>query len=695
MASQTYPNSQNVVSDEHSANFNCIYQFLRDTPKRAFDFTMALIGLLILAPFSLYIALLIKRDSPGPVFYWGPRMGKNGRAFKMLKFRTMYERPESYDGPMVTAQNDNRITPLGAWLRYTKINELPQLWNVLIGEMSLVGPRPEDVGIVKSWPPDARDEILMVRPGVTSPSSILYHDEEKMLSQTDLMGDYFQNILPDKMRLDHLYVRHHSFFSDLDIIFWTIAILIPRITNSSIPEGYLFAGPFSRLSNRYLKWFILDLGVSLVAIATVEILFRPLVPLNSDLSSDIIMAFGLALPFSIFNASMGLNRILWSKSRPGDAVWLVLSSITSVALIVLLNQFGIQHMLGLPELYISMVVTIGIMAMLGFIAVRYRLSLLIAIASRWLNWRPNDLVSGERVLIIGNGEGSQVSGWLLRRKTLPAPFTIVGMVDDTDPTLQGMLINGTMMLGSLRDLPALVKQHDIGMILSTIPATSPQTDEYIFNLCQTHNIRLIYFNDLLHMVDQQITQPRYKRESTTPSTTLQLERRLEFNALHDSVTQLPNRYLLQDRLKQSLINARRYKIRQAVMFIDLEGLKEINETFGRKFGDGVLKGAAERLVGSKRESDTLARTGDYQFTLILEHFSSDAELSMIAKRIYNRLLQPFGPFGINTHQFTVTTTISLYLDPQNTANPEFGSSSVDITKYYDQSKIIQIEEKDG
>ena len=95
---------------------------------------------------------LCRREGPGPVFYRGPRLGKNGRVFGILKFRTMYECPASYRGPRVTAQDDDRITPLGKWLRDTKLNELPQLWNVLVGEMSLVGPRPEDPEIVKTWP---------------------------------------------------------------------------------------------------------------------------------------------------------------------------------------------------------------------------------------------------------------------------------------------------------------------------------------------------------------------------------------------------------------------------------------------------------------------------------------------------------------------------------------------------------------
>src|SRR5512133_353061 len=170
--------------------------------RRLLDIIASGLGLLLLSPLFAFIALTIKRDSPGPVFFHGARAGKAGKPFKILKFRTMYECAESYQGPRVTASGDTRITPLGHWLRNTKINELPQLWNVLIGEMSLVGPRPEDVEIAKEWPEKDRKEILSMRPGITSPASILYHDEENLLSSSDVMGDYFTSVLPDKMRLD-------------------------------------------------------------------------------------------------------------------------------------------------------------------------------------------------------------------------------------------------------------------------------------------------------------------------------------------------------------------------------------------------------------------------------------------------------------------------------------------------------------
>ncbi len=238
--------------------------------KRALDFVAALFGLIILSPFFLIIAILIKRDTPGPVFYRGPRIGRHGVVFKMLKFRTMYETQKSYHGLRVTCKEDDRITPFGKWLRDTKLNELPQLWNVLIGDMSLVGPRPEDPTISKTWPAQAALELLSVRPGITSPASILYRDEESMLHAGEVMRKYLHELSPDKMRLDQLYVKYQSFWLDLDVILWTVVLLMPRLKVSSPPEHLLFVGPVTRLAQRYVNWFLWDFLVVLAAMGLVS-----------------------------------------------------------------------------------------------------------------------------------------------------------------------------------------------------------------------------------------------------------------------------------------------------------------------------------------------------------------------------------------------------------------------------------------
>ena len=165
MSTQAYSNQSELPRNVRTFDFNFFYTRGRKIAKRLFDFTMALIGIIILAPVFLYVAILIKRDSPGPIFFWGSRMGKGGKPFKMLKFRTMYERVESYQGPPVTASGDSRITPLGQWLRDTKINELPQLWNVLIREIGPANKYPSGIFVL-----DTRGRIIANVQNMTSRS---------------------------------------------------------------------------------------------------------------------------------------------------------------------------------------------------------------------------------------------------------------------------------------------------------------------------------------------------------------------------------------------------------------------------------------------------------------------------------------------------------------------------------------------
>lgn len=654
-----------------------ISALVRDTVKRLFDIVMSLIGMILLLPIGVVIAILIKRDSPGPVFYRGSRAGKGGKPFHILKFRTMYERPESYAGPRVTAQGDSRITPLGAWLRYTKINEFPQLWNVFKGEMSLVGPRPEDVEIAKAWPEDAKQEILAVRPGITSPASVLYHDEEKLLSSNNLMEDYFQSILPDKMRLDRLYVRYHIFSTDLDIIFWTIAILIPRITGAKIPEGYLFAGPFSRLTRLHANWFIADFIVALAAVEVSSLIFKPMDAPAWTWRALLLLSFLFAFLFSSLNAFSGQNRVLWSRSTSEDGLGLLTSGFLAIVFFFAISTFApLTQLIDMPTAPWGMVILTGMLAQFGFVATRYRLRLFSGAANRWLNMRQNNMTLGERVLIIGGGEGSQIAGWLLKRRMFRSAFSIVGVLDDSNPTIHGMRVGGYWMMGGFTDLPELVDKHDIGVIVSTIPAANPKLDEYIFDFCRAYGIRLVFLDDLLRMVDKQVTQP----VRDTKDVVWRADH-LEFKAVHDLTTQLPNRYLLQDRLRHSLAYSRRYNTRVAIMFIDLEGLPDINNTLGRKYGDEVLIQAARRLAHCKRDSDTLARFGEHQFALILEHLANLEETDIVARRIVNSLSKPY---QINGHRFNTQPVVGVCHDGDclDKTNP-------DIAACYSKRTILE------
>ena len=472
--------------------------------KRLFDIATALFGLILLLPFFLILAILIKRESPGPVFYSGWRMGKSQKPFRIWKLRTMYEVLDSYAGPAVTATGDKRITRLGHWLRDTKVNELPQLWNVLLGEMSFVGPRPEDVNIAFNWPDDAKEEILSVRPGVTSPASIVYHDEEKLLKGNDFMATYYQKILPDKMRLDRIYVRHHSLLSDLDIIFWTLAVLLPRLASSRIPEGNLFGGPISRFVRFNISWFVVDFVVAFFSIALVGLVWRTTGPLELGFGRAIILAIVMAISFGLVNTGMGLNRVVWSRAVPEDMFGIVFST-GIVTGVISLAQFTAQRLSLLPPLPTVLIFTIGLLVLISVVATRYRWRLLTGFASFWLSRRSSFSV-GERVLIVGAGEESEFATWLLRRDMFMRAFTVVGIIDD-DPLKQGVRLDGAWVVGTSADLHPLVTKYDVGLIMFTIPSTNSDIYNRVMDSCVDLNVRIVLISDMLRALQFWLAKP--------------------------------------------------------------------------------------------------------------------------------------------------------------------------------------------
>lgn len=192
-----------------------------DRIRRLLDIAASVAGLAVLGPLFVLIGLLIKLDSPGPVFYRAQRVGKDGIPFRLYKFRSMVANAER-QGPGVTASGDKRITSIGRLLRRTKIDELPQLINVLAGDMSLVGPRPEDPCYVALYTPEQRC-VLVVRPGITSAASLTYRHEEQLLSGEDWETVYRLKVLPDKLAIDLAYLEHRTLGSDLKLILQTIA----------------------------------------------------------------------------------------------------------------------------------------------------------------------------------------------------------------------------------------------------------------------------------------------------------------------------------------------------------------------------------------------------------------------------------------------------------------------------------------
>ena len=189
--------------------------------KRIFDIVCSGLGLIILSPFLLFVAIRIKSGSDGPVFFKQIRVGEKGKEFKILKFRTMVVDAEKL-GRQITVGNDNRITKIGAFLRKYKIDELPQLINVFKGDMSLVGPRPEVPRYVNLYTEEQR-KVLDVKPGITDLASIRYRDENELLGQAENPDEFYINtIMPDKLALNVEYINKSNIFLDIYIILKTI-----------------------------------------------------------------------------------------------------------------------------------------------------------------------------------------------------------------------------------------------------------------------------------------------------------------------------------------------------------------------------------------------------------------------------------------------------------------------------------------
>jgi len=196
--------------------------------KRTFDLVMAALGLIVFAPVMLAVAVWVRLDSAGPVFFRQERVGRFGRPFRIHKFRTMVADAPARGLPL-TVGSDARVTRAGAWLRRSKLDELPQLIDVLLGHMSVVGPRPEVPKYVALYPPALRDKVLSVRPGITDPVSLKLADESQLLAQSaDPEREYIEVLLPAKLREAAAYAERATLRDDLRVVARTLRLLLKR-----------------------------------------------------------------------------------------------------------------------------------------------------------------------------------------------------------------------------------------------------------------------------------------------------------------------------------------------------------------------------------------------------------------------------------------------------------------------------------
>lgn len=456
--------------------------------KRIFDLVVSILVLLILMPFLILIGCAIALNGPGSIFYSGIRIGRRGRPFKMYKFRTMDGR-ELNKGPRVTAFDDPRITRLGRFLRFTKINELPQLLNVIKGDMSLVGPRPEDPEFVRLYTAE-ESEILSMRPGITSPSSIIYYDEERLLSFAQASDDYISEILPRKLKLDLLYVRHHSFLLDLDVLYQTFIYFLPKM-RKVVPEvDEILFGPIHRFARKYLPWFIIDWLIALTCMSTAGLVWRSRTPFELGILHAVFFVSVLAIAFSITNWITGLHRTYWKRATDTEILGITFSTAFAAAIVVIVNKY-----LFIRQIFPSGMILLGcFFSLTGFIVVRYWHSLAADLAKRFSLDDINE-ENKERILIIGAGETAGLVVHLMVKDPRAQNYQLVGFVDD-DPSKARTRIMGFNVLGSTRRIPDIIDEFRVNAAILAISNIEIQRQRHILEMCYSLGISVVRFPDI-------------------------------------------------------------------------------------------------------------------------------------------------------------------------------------------------------
>jgi lipopolysaccharide/colanic/teichoic acid biosynthesis glycosyltransferase len=433
---------------------------------RVFDFTVALLGLTVLLPLLSLVAVVIKLDSDGPVFFRQERVGLNGKHFRIFKFRTMVEGAYKM-GSRLTVKRDPRITGVGQVLRWFKIDELPQLLNVLLGDMALIGPRPEDPHFVAFYSAEQR-QVLSVRPGIVGPSQIHGRDELEQYPEglKDTEAYYVQYILPQKLERDLEYVRARSFRGDM--------VLLARGLGATVLGAV--KGKFLWRRRRRIALFLLD-AVLIVCSHTLAYLIRMdfrwpmrtyflLVPLACVLIVRLI-----ALTY--FGSHQGLLAYF--------GLWDVIALFKAVTLSALIAA-GLTFFLGLQAYPRSVFVIDWALALFILVALRYGRHKSLTQKAR----RGRHGVRREKALVAGAGHaGEQIARVLLEDPL--SPYRPVGFIDEVSDRW-GALIHGIRVLGGIGELPLALSANGVKVVFVCPSDLDDRTTRKVVEICEKQDM---------------------------------------------------------------------------------------------------------------------------------------------------------------------------------------------------------------
>jgi lipopolysaccharide/colanic/teichoic acid biosynthesis glycosyltransferase len=429
--------------------------------KRFVDILVATVGLVLLAPLLILIGLIIKLDSSGPVFFRQERVGRNGRSFRIFKFRTMVQGAYKM-GSRLTTKRDPRVTRVGQILRWFKIDEVPQLINVLVGDMSLIGPRPEDPHFVAYYDEHQR-QVLNVRPGMLGPSQILGRDELESYPEglRDTEQYYVDHILPEKLERDLEYVQTASFLGDMSLLLrgvWATVV-------GAFKAKFLWR-------RRYrIALFLLDAGL-IVTSCYLAFMIRAdftwparshffIYPLVITLAARLIS-------LAYFGAYQGVLAYF--------GLWDMLALVKAIAASALVAG-GLTFFIGMQSFPRSVFVIDSVLVLLMLAGLRYVLRGVSRGRSRSSKGKQR-----EKALVVGAGMGGeQIVRALLDDPA--CPYRPVGFIDES-PERWGSMIHGIRILGGAAEVPLAVSANGIEAVFICISDLSERGVAEVVEICQ-------------------------------------------------------------------------------------------------------------------------------------------------------------------------------------------------------------------
>ncbi len=444
--------------------------------KRAFDFVVSLAALVLVSPLLLIFGLLVRLSSRGPTFFRQIRLGRDGRPFRVIKFRTMREGAEK-GGPTVVVPGDERLTAVGGFLRRTKLDELPQLFNALRGDMSLVGPRPRVPEEVDLSLPEER-ALLIVRPGLTSYASLYHRVEAEYCSQHEDPGHAHRlTLLPQKTYLDSEYVKNLSFALDLKLIFLTAALVF--IPGTARPKVVKFFGleihPHGRLAQ-----MVLDAAIfACAAWLAYWLRYEHQVPADYHWQR-VVVVIVLPLLRLAANQRFGIYRMIWRYVNLSDATMLAMSLGVVSGVLLFLRAFlpsdnNVANYFQIPLTVIAMEYLLSSGACLGLRGLRRMLY--------EMGHRYQPLPGGRKSRVLILGAGFSGLGIALEMARLPH-LEVVGFADD-DPAKQGRLIAGFGVLGTCDHAADLIRQYDVQDVILCIPSSAVGRIRFLTDQCRS------------------------------------------------------------------------------------------------------------------------------------------------------------------------------------------------------------------